>query len=113
MVRRSVTPEDVPEAKPTYMPSLRHPRFGLDQVIDAVGDLPIFYFVKRRIPRVLGKKADPLRELPPRSAELSITIGRAGTPHRSIAKSLLLIRSRSGRSRPLPARYLACLALHD
>jgi hypothetical protein len=50
-----------------------------DQTIDAVGDPLIFYFLKRRIPHARGKKADPLRELPPRSAALSITIARAGT----------------------------------
>jgi hypothetical protein len=84
-----------------------------DQAIDAVGDSLIFYFLRRRIPHPHGKEADPLRELPPRSAELWITIGRAGTLDPWIAKSLLLIRGRSGRSRPRPARRLLCFALHD
>jgi hypothetical protein len=45
-----------------------------DQAIDAVGDSLIFYFLRRRIPHAHGKEADPLRELPQRSAELSTTI---------------------------------------
>src|SRR5260221_6659040 len=84
----------------------RHLRASPDQAIDAVGDPLIFCFLRRRVPQAQGKKADPLRELPPRSAGLSITIGHVRTLHPWIAKSWVLIRGLSGRSRSLPARKL-------
>jgi hypothetical protein len=39
----------------------RHLRALPDQAIDAVGDPPIFYSLRRRIPHAQGEKADPLR----------------------------------------------------
>src|SRR5258707_3982336 len=41
----------------------RHLRASHDQAIDAVGDFPIFYFVKRRMLHTPGKKSRPAERI--------------------------------------------------